>query len=85
MDACALACTQLAKYSVRVVHRLAPPLPACSAPELVRNVAVVGHLHHGKTLVSRRGAWGGPVEGSWELGAVLNPVLGWAGAYRGKC
>ena len=25
-------------------------------PELVRNVAIVGHLHHGKTLVRARGA-----------------------------
>ena len=25
-------------------------------PELIRNVAVVGHLHHGKTLVSLDGA-----------------------------
>ena len=24
-----------------------------ATPELARNVAVVGHLHHGKTLVSR--------------------------------
>jgi hypothetical protein len=28
-----------------------------STPELIRNVAVVGHLHHGKTLV--RGRWPG--------------------------
>lgn len=29
-------------------------------PELIRNVAVVGHLHHGKTLVC------GPCTGMWR-------------------
>jgi hypothetical protein len=33
-----------------------------STPELIRNVAVVGHLHHGKTLVSGHSSAGRQVE-----------------------
>ena len=43
-------------------------------PELIRNVAVVGHLHHGKTLVRRRRGHGG--QRGWSKGDGGGEVAG---------
>jgi hypothetical protein len=45
-----------------------------STPDLCRNVAVVGHLHHGKTLVRRPRSQGGEGRGwsgTWNTGMEL--------------